>query len=214
LTSGLPYDVFAYNNGGVLALEFLAWTNGTTRATALVRQDGVWCKTGVLTRRYVGTFYTTSTTATEDSLLKRFLFNADNRARRKLSVTADSVGDWTYTTAAWRSANNSTANRIQCVIGLSEDLVIATVSQRVTNGGIVGVANGIGVDSTSANNAGQVGGTATGNYPFVTACYTGWPGVGFHYLQWLEYSTAAGTTTWNGDNGGIVAGKLVGDMMA
>jgi hypothetical protein len=35
LTSALPYDVFLFDNSGTLTLEFTAWTNGTTRATAL-----------------------------------------------------------------------------------------------------------------------------------------------------------------------------------
>src|SRR3972149_4877028 len=42
LTAALPYDVFIYDNAGTLTLEALAWTNGTTRATALVRQKGGW----------------------------------------------------------------------------------------------------------------------------------------------------------------------------
>jgi hypothetical protein len=73
LTSGLPYDVFIYDNAGTLTLELLAWTNGTTRATAIALQDGVPSKTGALTRRLLGTFVTTSTTATEDSDSNRYL---------------------------------------------------------------------------------------------------------------------------------------------
>ncbi len=75
LTNDLPYDVFAYNNAGVVACEILAWTSKTARATALVLQDGVLSKTGALTRRYLGSFHTTATTTTEDSLVKRLLFN-------------------------------------------------------------------------------------------------------------------------------------------
>lgn len=82
LTSGLNYDVFGYNNGGTLDLEKVAWTNDTTRATALVLQDGVLVKSGATTRRFLGTFRTTSTTATEDSVTKRFLSNYYNRQTR------------------------------------------------------------------------------------------------------------------------------------
>jgi hypothetical protein len=35
-TTSQMYDVFAYDNAGVVALELTAWTNDTTRATALV----------------------------------------------------------------------------------------------------------------------------------------------------------------------------------
>lgn len=57
LTNVTMYDVFCYASSGVPTLEFLAWTNTTTRATALVYQDGIICKTGDTTRRYIGTFY-------------------------------------------------------------------------------------------------------------------------------------------------------------
>jgi hypothetical protein len=57
LTNAVGYDVFAYSNSGVPTLELLAWTNATSRATNLVYQNGVLCKTGALTRRYLGSFY-------------------------------------------------------------------------------------------------------------------------------------------------------------
>jgi len=49
LTSGRPYDVFAYNNAGTVTLETLVWTNDTTRATALAYQDGVLVRSGSTT---------------------------------------------------------------------------------------------------------------------------------------------------------------------
>lgn len=56
LTNNTPYDVFCYTVAGVPTLEFNAWTNTTTRATNLVYQDGILCKSGVLSRRYLGSF--------------------------------------------------------------------------------------------------------------------------------------------------------------
>lgn len=79
LTSGLPYDVFLDYNDGTPQLAMTAWTNDTTRATALVRQDGILVKTGDTQQRYLGTFYTTSTTTTEDSAANRYLKNYYNR---------------------------------------------------------------------------------------------------------------------------------------
>lgn len=221
ITSGLPYDVFAYNNGGTLTLEALAWTNGTTRATALVRQDGIWCKTGALTRRYVGTFYTTSTTTTEDSAAKRFLFNADNRVRRTAAAALETANSWSYTTAAYRQANANTANQLAYVCGLAEDVVVALVHVLVANsGGSCSVASGVGVDSTTVNSAQHYGmifpALVIGNQFPSLASYRGIPGVGYHYLAWLEYSEASGTTTWYGDNGvaTVVQGRIVGELMA
>jgi hypothetical protein len=57
LTNITLYDVFCYANSDVPTLEFTAWSTTTTRATALVLQDGILCKSGALTRRYLGTFY-------------------------------------------------------------------------------------------------------------------------------------------------------------
>lgn len=57
LTNQKLYDVFCYANSGVPTLEFLVWTNDVSRATALVYQNGVLCKSGDLTRRFLGTFY-------------------------------------------------------------------------------------------------------------------------------------------------------------
>lgn len=50
------YDVFCYANAGVPTLEFLAWTNSTTRATAIVQQNGINVKSGDATRRLLGSF--------------------------------------------------------------------------------------------------------------------------------------------------------------
>lgn len=65
-----------------LGLEVLAWTNNTTRATAIVGAPGFLAKSGDSTRRLMGTIKTTSTTTTADSLAAPFLWNADNRVNR------------------------------------------------------------------------------------------------------------------------------------
>lgn len=100
LTSGLPYDVFGYLSSGALVLESLAWTNGTTRATAVTLQDGRYCKSGDKTRLLLGTFYTTSTTTTEDSLEKRFLDNIYNTVPRRQYVAPGGTNSSTSSTSA------------------------------------------------------------------------------------------------------------------
>lgn len=204
LTSGKPYDVFCYDNAGTPTLEFLVWTNDTTRATALTLQNGVLCKTGALTRRYLGTFYTTSTTQTEDSKANRYLFNYYNRAARPMSVY-EATNSWNYTTATVRQANGAAGNQLNMMIGYNEDLVDARVyaSANNTNAG-VGALVSIGVDSTTTPSAdcitSQVFSPAA-NYIFaLTAFYRGFVGVGKHSLVWQEFSVATGTTAWIGDN--------------
>lgn len=219
-SSGKPYDVFAYDNAGVVALEALAWTDDTTRATALTTQDGVYVKTGAVTRRYIGTFRTVTATTTEDSAAKRYVWNYYNRVPRVMRVT-EATDTWTYTTATIRQANGSTANQIGFMLGVSEDVVSSQVlaSARNTNVG-VNMIVGIGLDSTVAFASGFVGGytqsqAANQSLPIICT-WTGYPGVGLHYLAWLEYSSVTGTTTWVGDNGGpnIVQSGITGTVMA
>ena len=195
-----PFDIFAYDSSG-LTLEAVAWTNDTTRATALTKQDGIYVKTGATNKRYLGTGRTTGSSGqTESSALKRFLWNYYHRVERPL-VVRESTDTWSYTTAAtWRSVNNSTANRVEFVIGVAEDPVrlrhygYPTV---VTSPAVASV--GIGLDSTSANSAQIIG--ATRALSPLTAEYSGTPAAGGHYLQLLEANSTTSTVTFAGDNG-------------
>lgn len=175
------------------------------RQTALVRQNGAWYKTAALTRRYLGSFFTTATTTTEDSAAKRFLFNAHNRAERNQSVI-EATDTWNYTTATWRCSNNSLANQIAFFLGLDDYRLVKAWTHWIafnSTGGI-NYASGIGLDSTNANSAQTMGGLAgPGNQGggALRSDYRGHPGIGYHVLQALETSAATGTTTWRGDNG-------------
>lgn len=202
LTSGKPYDVFCYDNSGTPTLEFLVWTNDATRATALTYQDGVLVKSGDATRRYLGTFYTTATTTTEDSVAKRYLWNYYHRVERVMAVV-DTTNSWTYSTATWRQANASAANQLECVIGVVEDVVSADAAcLAVNSAGGVNIGVGVGVNSTTVNSAMIFGGGATNTYSLQScAFYTGYPVAGRNYFPWLEMGYSSGTTTFYGDNG-------------
>lgn len=216
LTNALPYDVFVYDNAGTVAARTpVAWTNATTRATALTTQDGVLVKSGATTDRYLGTFYTTSTTTTEDSLAKRLVWNYYNRVRRPMRVV-ETTNSWTYTTAAFRAMNNSTANALQTVIGWSEDSLTAHVMATCapSSGNPYRVV-GIGVGSTTVNSAQLLGGIITGGKEHTHAYYEAIPAVGYQYYQALEYSEAVGTVTWYGDDGGtIISSGIIGNLFA
>ena len=204
ITSGKPYDVFCYDNAGTPTLEFLVWTNDTTRATALAYQDGVLVKSGAATRRYLGTFYTTATTTTEDSAANRYLWNYYNRVWAVMQSPLETTNSWTYNTASFRQANNSTANQANFVLGVSEDVIDAQVVGAAQNSSVgVSMIQAIGLDSVSAMAAGCIGGLATSNVanqPIQLLCiYSGHPSSGRHYLAWIEYSAATGTTTFFGD---------------
>lgn len=212
VTSGLPYDVFGYLSAGALVLEKLAWTNGTTRATAISLQDGRYCKTGDKTRLYLGTFYTTSTTTTEDSGGgtssavggKRFLWNMYNRVTRPLAVI-DTTDSWSYTTDTIRQANGASGNKVEFVIGLNENEITASVRGTVNliSNTTRGAKIGIGVDSTTAFSGfvQQAFNDNAANLHFpISGEYRGFLAVGYHYLAWCEKGGTAGTCTFFGDN--------------
>ena len=196
------YDVFVYNNAGTITLELTAWTNDTTRATALVFQNGVYVKTGALTRRYLGSFRTTTVSGqTEDSLTKRFLFNYYNRVSAPVRVLE--TGTWTYTTATIRQANASTANQIAVVQGVAETPINLQVFGAFSNTTVgVNVSVGNGQNTTTAFTAtapmmNQTGFVA-GNVAALQAAISVTPAEGFSYFAWNEFSTATGTTTFYG----------------
>lgn len=222
VTSGLPYDVFGYLSSGALAIEKLAWTNGTTRATGVSLQDGRYCKTGDKTRLYLGTFYTTSTTTTEDSGGgtssqvggKRFLWNAYNRVRRFASVYDGSGTGWSYTSATVRQANGASGNKVEFFSGLALDDVRADlIAGSFNNVGPALMCVGIGLDSTTAF-SGQYHGTY--NQPNATlpvvARYAGIPAAGYHYLAWCEAGATGGT--FSGLDGNLAKTGLTAEMFA
>lgn len=186
LTSGKPYDVFGYISGGALALESLAWTDDTTRATAVTLQDGRYCKSGDKTRLLLGSFYTTSTTTTADSEADRYLSNLYNQFARTLVHTTNDAGH-TYTSSTVRSYNNSTAHRVNFMVSMAAEVIsfgaaYVTASAAGSAGDIF-----IGYDSTSStssawtafsnSNTSSVRGAASGGLLSAP---------GKHYVQLLE----------------------------
>lgn len=198
-------DVFIYLASGVLTLEAVAWTNTTTRATALTTQNGVLVKSGAVGRRYLGSFYATTAGngQTEDSTGKRYLWNYYNRVMRSARNAIETADSWNYTTATWRQANANASNQFEYVQGVSEDALIASVQASYQNStGAVSAGVGIGIDSTSVDSSIQkTPGLAPQTRMITTAYYEGYPGVGYHTVVWLERSEATGTTGWAGDNG-------------
>ncbi len=132
LTSGKPYDVFAYLSSGALATELLVWTNDTTRATAVTLQDGRYCKSGDKTRLLLGTIYTTGTTTTEDSARNRLVCNVYNVARRAVAWDSGNSSK-SYTTAAYQSWNNSATDSLCRIFSA----IPSNVSTSLTHEGFV-----------------------------------------------------------------------------
>ncbi len=210
LTASRPHDIWVYSNSGTHTLEATAWTNDTTRATALTTQNGVYVKTGDTTRRYVGTIYVNASNQCNATTSQRHVWNYYNRVNRHLSCV-DTTDSWTYTTLTWRAANNNTTDgvgRVSCVVGVVEDAIIASnygIAQNSSGAGGQNIAIGIGVNSTSSNSAQTFGGNGNSTHIHTLAAFfTGLPTAGFNYIQRLEISTATSVTTWYGDNNNTV----------
>src|SRR5262249_14683861 len=129
--------------------EMLAWTSTGGRATDVTIQDGRYCKITDKTRLYLGTFFPTTTTTTEDSVARRFLRNAYNRVARSLKRT-EPTGQWNGTASSWGAWNGSTANRVEVVIGLNAEPVDVLFMASATSSTGSSALIGIGLDSTSA----------------------------------------------------------------
>jgi hypothetical protein len=155
LVSGKNYDVFAVLTSGAVAIEALVWTSDSARATALVAVDGVWCKTGDTTRRYVGTFRTTTTTTTEDSEAKRFVYNVANKVPRSMLGTLGYVDNSTQNTFTFLSTlstfapiNGGTGNKCEFVNGLTETVFLSATAFYIA-GASTTLIVGIGIDTTT-----------------------------------------------------------------
>jgi len=225
LSSGVNYDVFAYNASGTLTLEFsAAWAGNTTRTDALARQDGVLVKSADHTRRYVGTFRTTSTTTTEDSAAKRFVWNLNNQVRRNMSIV-DTTNTWTYANpnSVWRQVRATATNCFEYVSGDVTPLIVRATGLAFVGTAVVGneVAVGVGLDSHTTNSSQVYGGNPNSTTLFMTlvAEYRGYPdatvGTGYHKINWLETGVGGAVTyTFAGDNGTTVAQTgMIGEIL-
>jgi hypothetical protein len=115
-TSLNVYDVFVYDNAGTPTLELGgAWTNDSTRSTAIAQVDGVPVRSGATTRTYLGSIWINATNnQCDDSATRRGVFNMYNRVNRYMAI-----GDNTshsYTTAAWRKWRNGTTTDLYCLL--------------------------------------------------------------------------------------------------
>jgi hypothetical protein len=213
LTNNTNYDVFIYNNSGTLVLELTAWLNDTTRNTSITMTNGVYLKTGALTRRYLGTIRTTSTTTTEDSASKRFVWNYNNRINCRM-FKQYAASSWTYATAnTYRYLGNNSANSLAFVNGIMEDNIFVMASA-VSSGSGIQRELAIGFDSEwSTSSAGNgtseyqaTGVQAEASNESYQSFANRIPGLGYHVAYALELQNSTTTVTYYGGTGsGITA---------
>lgn len=219
------YDVFVWNDSGTLrATRGPAWSSDTARGTGagtteLEFFEGRWVNkvavtNGPAARRglYVGTVRTDGSAQVNDTLAKRHVWNMYNRVERPMLVQ-DANGSWNYTTAVYRQANNAATNQLDFVLGLAEEAVSAEVRGAFANTNTgVRVHCAIGFDSTSAPTTSGVDGMAdsalANGVLQLSGSVAAYPTIGRHYLAWLEYSAATGTTTFYGGYSAGIYGRL------
>ena len=211
-------DIFIYDNAGTLTLAYEAWSNDTLRATAITRQDGIYCKSSALNYRYLGTVRTSDAGEVSDTKEMRFVWNYYNRVDRAL-YRHDSTESWTYSVREWRPFNNSTSNRLQFVIGVDEAPVSLDFHAGSISDSSIIRSIGIGLDDDDLPSTDCVWGTiAVSVRAFNVCAYNGCPGIGYHYLQLLEIGYSATPVTYYGsytlNSVEVVHSGAVGKVMA
>jgi hypothetical protein len=191
-------DVFLFDHAGILELELVQWSADVNRSAALALQDGVLVKDSSPQKRYLGTLRVLpGGGATCDTGLKRFVWNCRNRDARPLLVK-ETADNWTYSTAAFRPFNNSLANRVEFVTGLSEAEVYLDFAAVSRNSAGTLHSVGIGLDSVNQQAAELILCNALNAFQHCRAAYKGRPTAGYHFLQLLEWGGGS-TTTFYGD---------------
>ena len=228
--SGKLFDLFySYVAGTLYFGSGAAWTNDTTRADALGRKNGIWTNNASMTLRHgsasgntvtvpanqgthLGTFYASANGQTEMTFRptpaaggtnnKLLLWNRYNRVNTA-ATCRESTNSWTCNAGTMRALNSSNSNRISFVRGSDDDAAdvfsFGFNSQTAADYGW----QGIGLDSTTAGWDGGLRHPAITNAVANNGTYSsakGWPGLGFHYFQQLEFS-AVNNLTFYGDNG-------------
>jgi hypothetical protein len=176
-----------------------AWTDNTTRADAIVQKDGIWCKSGALTRRLVGTIRTTGTATTEDSLLRRLVWNSDNRIQRPLRRN-ETTSSWAYNSTTWRAVMASAANSLEWVAGLSDRVIHLVAEGPITNSasnaGCYSIALTAGSTSPVADVVARGG---AGDTPYTSARLIRFSTIGYNIATWIERTaTTTGACTFFG----------------
>lgn len=198
-----------------------------TTENDLQRVNGVLCNLNAITNgpaagygTYVGTVRTDAAGATVSwspggsaaggTPATLNVWNMYNRVRVTATVS-DSTASWTYANAASviRPSNNSAGNRASFVRGLNDETMEASFTETVSVPASAGVAFGgtaFGLDATNATVAapnGVSGGVTTNTNTFTefgktAARYAGLPGLGFHFLQAVEFVDTTSTITFYG----------------
>jgi hypothetical protein len=204
-------DIWIYDDAGTIKLAYTEWSNDTLRATALVRQDGVLCKTGALGYRYLGSVRTSGAGVSCSTKLKRFCINFYNQVPLKLQLI-DSTANWSLNSGTWRQMRAQASNKIEFLVALSEAPVFANGFVRASVDATEYAYTGIGLDAVNAVASGAnetVLYTSAGVISSILVnSYSGFPGIGYHYLAPIEKT--GGNVSFNGNEKHLFKGVIYG----
>lgn len=217
------YDIYAFWTGSVVSIGTSpAWASATTRGVGAgtneiefyqgrlvnkysmtLRNAGVTITT-VPARKGVlvgGIRITTVAGQTEDSFARRFLSNVYGRTERQMK-RMETAASWTYAASAYRQANGNTANKMEwfsCVGGDRVEGKVHVVGKNSTSTPRTSIVT-ISLDTITTNNATFSAVLSINDLSNVHhAEYAGYPGIGSHYLAWLEYTGTNDVRTFYGD---------------
>ncbi len=190
-TTVTPFDVFIVDS--TLVLETVNWSNDTTRATAIVFQDGVYVKSGDATRRYLGTCRTTGVSGqTEDSEANRFVNNFYNQVERPMRKSFTTAR--TTTSTSYVEVNSEIRNNwVQGVSDAVKLFITGSANNSNTNNSL-NVA--IGIDNATALES--IGLVTVNNPQAISLASVRTTAAGFHYGTLLGTVQTGTTGTWQG----------------
>lgn len=197
-TTNTVYDVFLYDNSGTLTLEFVAWTNVTTRATAPVLQDGVFVKSGEANKRLLGSIITDSSLSGRVEVRQNEvgLSNLYNRVRFPLFFNNDVNSYNTTAVNTWMFGGQGNT-----LLHILQTMPLDSVELEYNAFASVGTAYAAVTDIQGA--VAPPPNYSSINYVFNnhgTPKLSGWGLVGYNRYAGLQYSLT-NPTTWLGDVG-------------
>lgn len=184
------YDIFLFDNAGTLTLENIAWTNNSTRSINLIYQNGILVRSDNLSKRYLGSIRSTSSTTTEDSETRRLVFNINNPIEKILIASDNTTHTYTSgTIRPYRGLTNIGVTRVELLCGMiTSPIKVVCDSTFTTETGASSV--GVGQNTTTANNTSAINITTVSSGPALIFSNNSidilYSSLGYNYLQLLQ----------------------------
>ncbi len=212
--------------GSVLLGTGPAWSSDTARGTGagtteLQRLGGLLTNKVTMTLRFgSASGNTISVAANQATYVGSFRASADGQTQVKFGSSAagggeawfgiwnnhnrtnvsglilDSNDTWTYTSASWRAADNSSTFRVSVLSGWAEDSLLAIYECLSSS---IQTAAGVGYNATNAKSGVCMTGSVSSGFCYLTGRASAQP-LGFNFMSAIEYDVTA-TGTFYGDAG-------------